>query len=46
MGEVDKKYYSIGKANQRLNYFQAKINGFYSPIINRTINNVTIENNF
>lgn len=46
MGEVDKKYYSIGKANQRLNYFQAKINGFYSPIINRTINNVTIESDF
>lgn len=46
MGVVDKKYYSIGKANQRLNYFQSKINGYYSPIIPRSIVNTTIENNF
>lgn len=46
MGVVDKKYYSIGKANQRLNYFQSKINGYYSPIIPRSIINTTIENKF
>lgn len=46
MGVIDKKYYSIGKANQRLNYFQSKINGYYSPIIPRSIVNTTIENNF
>ena len=46
MGTVSKKYYSLGKANQRLNYFQSKINGFYSPVIDRNIYGTTIENNF
>lgn len=46
MGTISKKYYSLGKANQRLNYFQSKINGFYSPVIDRNIYGTTIENNF
>ena len=46
MGTVEKKNYSLGRANQRLNQLQSKINGFYSPLLNKSINNVTIENDF
>lgn len=46
METVDKKYYSIGKANQRLNQLQSKINGHYSPLVSQKSNFITIENNF
>lgn len=46
MGTIEKKNYSLGKANQRLNLLQSKINGAYSPLLNKTIHNVTIENDF
>jgi hypothetical protein len=46
MGTIEKKNYSLGKANQRLNLLQSKINGAYSPLLNKPIHNVTIENDF
>ena len=46
MGTIEKKNYSLGKANQRLNLLQSKINGAYSPLLNKSIHNVTIENDF
>jgi hypothetical protein len=46
MGNIEKKNYSLGKANQRLNLLQSKINGAYSPLLNKSIHNVTIENDF
>jgi len=46
MGTIEKKNYSLGRANQRLNQLQSKINGAYSPLLNKGIFNVTIENNF
>ena len=46
MGTIEKKNYSLGRANQRLNQLQSKINGAYSPLLNKGIFNVTIENDF
>ena len=46
MGTIEKKNYSLGKANQRLNLLQSKINGAYSPLLDKPIHNVTIENDF
>lgn len=46
MGTIEKKNYSLGRANQRLNQLQSKINGAYSPLLNKEIYNVTIENDF
>lgn len=46
MGTIEKKNYSLGRANQRLNQLQSKINGAYSPLLNKGIYNVTVENDF